>query len=475
MEKIQRLIRLGLGKLRGWCSKTAKGLWKFCPWIVEEIWQFPDFLEKAVLKRNKSACWMNIATLLTGFAAFEVYRSLSFDEAEYQGETLLYYFSVAAPVIIWSVIAWELICLIGVRRWKDIWAGIVKRKRGLLCIAVAAIATVCIGSFCYFNTCETQYFDEVVEFYGIPDGVGDPLTEEQRKDRAGYWRIDDYPGKHRLILTYVDAYGQLELMRQYSTAYDRMLFQPVARIEYCYKKSKDKFRALGSERYKSEKEHGFREPEKITYYASNGKVLLELSGDGYEKLKVDFYASEEAVQLLNSTLFRLPEGQTAGNSVTSWQLESSYDYDGRPALRKLNAGMCNLYGINGERYTYDAERRLESICYLDVNGMPACNKQGIMLITFQYDEEGGCKIAYYSDESATERTEGFHGVYCEELTYDSNGNITQRQQKDKQGSWCCDANGVYKYTYEYDYEYEPARLKSEAYEGVDELLSLIHI
>ena len=157
----------------------------------------------------------------------------------------------------------------------------------------------------------------------------------------------------------------------------------MARIEYCYKKSKDKFRALGSERYKSEKEHGFREPEKITYYASNGKVLLELSGDGYEKLKVDFYASEEAVQLLNSTLFRLPEGQTAGNSVTSWQLESSYDYDGRPALRKLNAGMCNLYGINGERYTYDAERRLESICYLDVNGMPACNKQGIMLITFQ--------------------------------------------------------------------------------------------
>ena len=106
MEKIQRLIRLGLGKLRGWCSKAAKGLWKFCPWIVEEIWQFPDFLEKAVLKRNKSACWMNIATLLTGFAAFEVYRSLSFDEAEYQGETRLYYFSVAAPVIIWSVIAW---------------------------------------------------------------------------------------------------------------------------------------------------------------------------------------------------------------------------------------------------------------------------------------------------------------------------------------------------------------------------------
>ena len=185
---------------------------------------------------------MNIATLRTGFAAFEVYRSLSFDEAEYQGETLLYYFSVAAPVIIWSVIAWELICLIGVRRWKDIGAGIAKRKRGLLCIAVAAIATVCIGSFCYFNTCETQYFDEVVEFYGIPDGVGDPLTEEQRKERAGYWRIDDYPGKHRLILTYVDAYGQLELMRQYSTAYDRMLFQPVARIEYCYKKSKDKYR-----------------------------------------------------------------------------------------------------------------------------------------------------------------------------------------------------------------------------------------
>ena len=55
MEKIQRLIRLGLGKLRGWCSKAAKGLWKFCPWIVEEISKFHGFLEKAMMKMNKNA------------------------------------------------------------------------------------------------------------------------------------------------------------------------------------------------------------------------------------------------------------------------------------------------------------------------------------------------------------------------------------------------------------------------------------
>ena len=46
------------------------------------------FLEKAMLKRSDSASWFNIATLFTGFAAFEVYRSLSLADAEYQGKNI---------------------------------------------------------------------------------------------------------------------------------------------------------------------------------------------------------------------------------------------------------------------------------------------------------------------------------------------------------------------------------------------------
>ena len=419
--------------------------------------------------------------MLTGFAAFEVYRSLSFSDAEYQGELFLYIFAKSAPYIIWGVIIWEFLCLVGLRRWKNAGIQILKMRRWLksrfskmlvktkliiLCCGIGFVILSGMGVYNYFNKCDTEYYESIAEFYGIPDGVGEPLSPEDLADRAGYWRIDDYPRKHRMRLTYVDAYSQLELMKQYSSAYEMTLFQPSACIEYSYRENEEKFHSYGKECYDQAKEHGFREPEKVTYYASNGKVLLELSGDGYEKLKIDTYSPEEAPQLLYSTLLRLPDGQTMENGADYWQIEIRYGSNGMPVMRKLSTNVCNPYGINGERYTYDSDNRLESILYLDVNGMPACNKQGIMLITFQYDENGGCKISYYSDENGTERTEGFYGVCCEEIKYDSKGKVTERRQMDKRNRWCCDINGVYKYIY----EYEEGRLVSEAYYGVDEQL-----
>ncbi len=439
------------------------------------------FLGKALLRRGKSASWFNIASLLTGFAAFEVYRSLSLADAEYQGEMFLYYFSKVAPVIIWSVIFCEFLGVIGAKRWKGLgiriretWKKAVcfwdalssKMKMVCLCGGIGVTAVAGLALYVYFNKCDTEYYEAVIEFYGIPDGVGEPLSSEDLVGRAGYWRIDDYPRKHRMTLTYVDAYGQLELMRQYSSAYGMALFQPSARIEYCYRENKEKFHSYGQECYEQAKRHGCREPEKVTYYASNGKVLLELSGDGYERLKIDTYSSKEVPQLLSSTLLRLPDGQTMESGANYWQIENSYDSNGMPTMRRLASNVCNPYGINGERYTYDPENRIESICYLDVNGRPVCNKQGIMLITFQYDEDGRCQISYYSDENGTERTEGFYGVCCEEIKFDPKGNIIERRQKDKGNRWCCDVNGVYCYVYGYNDE---GRLLSEAYRGVDEL------
>ena len=338
------------------------------------------------------------------------------------------------------------------------------KKRIVSCTGIIAIVAGCIISYNYFNKCDTEFYDDVMEFYGVADGVGDPLAPEELKYRAGYWKIEDYPRKHHMVLTYVDAYEQLELMRQYSSAYSMEFFQTSARIEYNYKINEEKFHSCGQEVYEYAKEHGFREPEKIIYYASNGKVLLELSGNGYEKLEIDTYCSEENPQMLCSTLLRVPEGQSVGDSVNSWQIETRCDARGIPVMRVLSDGVCNLYGVNGEKYTYDSDNRLESIHYLNVNEVPACNKQGIMMVTFQYDENGNLKILYYNDENGSERTEGFFGVYCEELEYDSYGNIQKRRQMDKQGRWCYDVNGVY----QYEYGYKEGRLVSEAYYGIDE-------
>lgn len=190
MEKVRKLIY--------WMKKL------FC-WIIGKPFEILNkiliFLGKAISKREESSCWFNIASLLTGFAAFEVYRSLSFSDAEYQGELFLYIFAKSAPYIIWGVIIWEFLCLVGLRRWKN--AGIqilkmwrwlksrfskmlVKTKLVILCCGIGFVILSGMGVYNYFNKCDTEYYESIAEFYGIPDGVGEPLSPEDLADRAGY-------------------------------------------------------------------------------------------------------------------------------------------------------------------------------------------------------------------------------------------------------------------------------------------------
>jgi len=438
-------------------------------------------IKNASLEYQKKVSWSSFAAMLAAIVTLETYRSIGSAMAVYQGREGIYIISYLFTVIISIIAIWEFFCLTASLHMGSIWRTVCRRvklwqyfkkssyklKWGLLSIIIALMIIVPVAwKYLYYDKCITEYYASVVEVYGIPNGVGDPLSVEERGRRAGYWRIEEYPNQRKIILTYVDGYQHMEIMRQYSSAYHMQVFQTPARIVYNYTSNPDKFRSYSQDSFMVAKENGYREVLKVSYYGDNGKLLLELAKNDDDTFRVERYSSEDAPQLLNSTLLRIPEGQTAENSLSSQQINVTYNSEGLPAMRRLDQSTCNLYGINGERYTYDRDRHLASLCYLDVNGEPVCNKTGIMLITFKYDHSGNlASIRYYSDEDGTEKTEGFYGVFCEKFFYDSSNNLTERRQLDRTENWSYDENGVYKYEYIYDSN----TLREEFYWGLNEI------
>ncbi|MFV3037907.1 hypothetical protein ACNI5A_32745, partial [Klebsiella pneumoniae] len=75
-------------------------------------------------------------------------------------------------------------------------------------------------------------------------GMGEPLSLNERKNCADYWKIKDYPLRRTMIVTHEDAYHENGIMGEYSSLYNMAFFQPVDQMVYKYKKNKRKFRAL---------------------------------------------------------------------------------------------------------------------------------------------------------------------------------------------------------------------------------------
>lgn len=338
-------------------------------------------------------------------------------------------------------------------------------------IPVFCSTLIIVLFFILFNWHHTVYCTAVSEIYGIPQKLGESLKKSDLKEHAFYWQIKDYPLQNKVILTYMEQYDQIELMEKYSTAYNMTLFKPYAKIEYRYTNDEDEFFSYDQESYfRAAGGNNFRSLKEVSYYGSNGKLLMKMERSGSDKFEVSSYSVEDRPQLFQSTLFRVPEpdnesidSQLIEIDMTSQQIEVIYNSAGLPQIRKLSGGHINLYGVNGERYEYDRKKRLTALYYLDAKGSAVCNKLGIMQINFEYDNDGNLEsICYFSDEKGIERTEGFYGVFCEAFEYEE-GNLKERRQLDRRGNCCYDTNGIYMYQYTYDRE----SLVQENYLGTD--------
>lgn len=313
-----------------------------------------ESIGKRVTKYGEKANWGSLATILIGYITLDAYRSIGPAVAEYQGKKLLYTFSNIITVLLIIAAIWEFLCLMSdmriggvIRRipeWgRKLWTRFRACPPKTKWIFSTAVVVVFIGGalgwkFLYHDWHTTECYTSIVEIYGLPQGMGEPLSEEEQDQQAGYWRIEEYPNQHRVILTYVESYQQLEIMREYSSAYYMQLFQTPARIEYTYDVNPDRFHAYGQDSFVSAEENGYRDPLAVSYYGSNDKLLLQLNRENGDTFAVKGYASGEQPQLWNSTLLRIPDGQEAGNGFASQRIETMYNADGLPEARRLNQG-----------------------------------------------------------------------------------------------------------------------------------------
>lgn len=430
-------------------------------------------ISHAIEENHEKSSWVNIATLITNILGFAVYCAISPVLAEYRREKGIRTFSVIAIIIIVIIIIWEFICLVGCDRLKRLGKLLKKLKQPVINIAnkntrkvglILCLSAV-FASYLYFHP-NVTYCTSIVEIYGIPTKSGEELeTSQERKKCSVYWEIKDYPHCNYMVLTYVEPYKQLELMKQNSTAYSMKFFQPAARIKIHYKRDKNKYLSLNQNSFEVAKKNNFREPTKISYYSSNNKLILKMVKNKYGKYEMMRYSSTDMPQLLNSTLLYTQDQQVVENSMTSQQIEVTYNADGLPLTRKLSPSIYNLNGINGEQYVYDEKQRLKTLYYLDINGEFVRNKQGIMMVDFEYEDNGSLhSIRYYSGEDRKQKTEGYQGVFCELFSYDSHGNLKERSQRDRNENLHCDKNGICTYRYKYD---DNSALIEESFFGFD--------
>ncbi len=362
-----------IAKLRNQITKLPNKIAKSS--LLQKIMQFLKDLNSDDRQRKR----LNFATLCTNIVSIITYCGINTVLAKYQGIEHYVFLAWVALGIVITVTLLELLCMIDYKRLK--FFKMIKNIKFLVAIFVIALLI-----FAYNHRSTTECYTSIVEMYGIPVGVGKKMEPEELKESSGYWEIKDYPSLKRLELTYREPYGQLDIMREYSTAYGMKLFQVPSHIVYDYTIDKEKYRSYDIKTFEIAEENGFREPKEITYYNSTGKLLMKLEKDQHGNFSVTAFSSSDNPQLLNSTLFRTPDEQTEAAYITSKQIETTYNSEGLPETRRFVSGALNAYGVNGERYVYDKNRRLRALYYLDANGEYTRNSLGIMMLFFRLKE-----------------------------------------------------------------------------------------
>ena len=469
-------------KIRNWNERLKKDNLKILKIVgKKKLQNLLHILGSSVAKYHEKSNWTNFNVIVVNILVLLSYHSMDRLLARYEGKGALYDLSIYILPVLLVICIWELICCLGIGTFRYLYNNL-KKLKGCLCrskrYSIICIAVCILAGLCFYsakkNIHSTKYYASLQEVFGVPSGAGKELSRKERQQRSNYWKIKDYKFRNHISIIHIDGYEQADMMSDYSTASNMQLFQNPARIEVDYIQNENKYRVNGRDYdyYHGAGENDFREPQKISYYNSSGKLLLSLNHENGDNFEIDMYSSDDLPQILNATLLKVPQEEEGDEKtwstkidMSAQKIETTYNADGLPLTRRICPYVYNLYGINGESYTYDSKKRMTSICYLDVNGAPACNKKGIMMITFRYDDADNlCSIRYFGDKNGEKKIEGFHGVFCEKFEYDIYGNLLCRKQMNRSECWCYDENGVYSY----QYEYENGKLIKESYFGLND-------
>lgn len=281
---------------------------------------------------------------------------------------------------------------------------------------IAAVLIVLIASYFtwdYFRL-KVDYYDDYVEVYGVPKGIG-KLSSSEVSHREGSYRFESQKGKVRRV-SYVNSLGNV-IPHHDSETIDRIVDMTLTYTEGSDKVDTQVFR----------NQHG-----KVLYvkdYDTNLKTCT---------FRLDDELGTEMTLNANVDLF---ESSFDNTVLTGKSKISKYilKFDDNGYLTKVQyAGFGNMLvpdgqGIFGKSYVYDKDGRVIEEHYLGKDGSPKATKFGLGKKKFAYDDDGRLiKIAYLTVDG----NPSSDGNNCPivDLTYDKWGNRISEKYTDIDGN-----------------------------------------
>lgn len=264
----------------------------------------------------------------------------------------------------------------------------------------------------------TSYFRDITEQYGLPVGLGEPLSAAEAATAVDYWRIDDYPSKGITEASFVSFGPNFDLIDENSHRYRHLIFPKAAKARYSYD---------------ADKEKGTRLVRSCTYLDSNGAEVAQAIYSGANSFS--FTARTKQPPLLGSTFFFGAEKQSplALNPIPVFPrltFNVNYDDQGRVAKRMLspdtiNAGRCSTLGFYGEAFTYADDGTVAAIDLLDANGNPSNCTNNFSRIEIEREENA--VIYRYFSEDETMALRGFNWAPVERHQFNQDGTLQSIQ------------------------------------------------
>jgi len=333
------------------------------------------------------------------------------------------------------------------------WLSAVRRRKAILLAAAAVAVVAAAGVIVYFSSVKTSYYCDIVEKYGLPYGVGDRLSGEERSKRVDYWEVKNNNITKTMTATFITNSGPIGLLDANATLYSMDYFSQPTCITYSYEKAKGSAVVQRAE------------------YQRSGKTLLLLSysrddeGNLSDNVTITSCTGSESSMLYKSSIFRVP---SSGYRAILPQAVISvyYNDDGLPLRRMLNAQSAAYgtgYDIYGESFEYTKTGNIQKITYLDKNGIPKPGNNGVTAVRFYYTDNDQIEnIKYFADAECTVSVRGNNGAEVDVYGYDTERrNLVSRTFKNSEGLDRPDRHGVYAY----NYAYSGGALRKESYHG----------
>lgn len=297
---------------------------------------------------------------------------------------------------------------------------------------VAAVLVALIAAYFTWDyyRLKVSYYDDYVEVYGVPKGIG-KLSGRDVSHRAASYRFESQKGKVRRV-SYVNSQDNL-ISHHDSEDKDKIVDMTLTYSE-------------GSDKVDTE-----------TFRNQYGKVLYVKDFDSNLKTCTFRLDDELGTEMTLNSQVKLFESSFDNSAIKGKSKISKYilEFDNNGYLTKVEyAGFGNVrvpdgQGIFGRRFVHDKEGRVIEEQYLGKNGSPKSTQFGLGKKKFKYDDGNLVQIVYLTVDDKPSSD----GNNCPvvDLTYDKWGNRLSEKYTDIDGNpMLRKDNPVAGYLYEYN-------------------------